>query len=274
MSKIVLVTGASAGFGIAIVKTLVADGYQVIACARRFDKLQELQAELGQDKVYPLQMDVAQPKAIDAALASLPEQWRAIDVLVNNAGLALGLDKAYEADFTDWMTMINTNIVGLIYLTRQVLPDMVKRNSGLIINLGSTAGTVPYQAQMFTGHQKPLLNNSPSIYERTLQVQKSACLILNQACAKEQNFQMCALREMMSELPNSTKEHMLFNLRILLTRYLGLPASLSTLISIASKSCLFHRHLVRSPFIATNQSSNTFLASQGGVFSYHSIRKR
>ena len=91
MSKIVLVTGASAGFGIAIVKTLVADGYQVIACARRFDKLQELQAELGQDKVYPLQMDVAQPKAIDAALASLPEQWRAIDVLVNNAGLALSL---------------------------------------------------------------------------------------------------------------------------------------------------------------------------------------
>ena len=154
MSKIVLVTGASAGFGIAIVKTLVADGYQVIACARRFDKLQELQAELGQDKVYPLQMDVAQPKAIDAALDSLPEQWRAIDVLVNNAGLALGLDKAYEADFTDWMTMINTNIVGLIYLTRQVLPDMVKRNSGLIINLGSTAGTVPYPGANVYGASK------------------------------------------------------------------------------------------------------------------------
>ena len=142
MSKIVLVTGASAGFGIAIVKTLVADGYQVIACARRFDKLQELQAELGQDKVYPLQMDVAQPKAIDAALTSLPEQWRAIDVLVN------------EADFTDWMTMINTNIVGLIYLTRQVLPYMVKRNSGLIINLGSTAGTVPYPGANVYGASK------------------------------------------------------------------------------------------------------------------------
>src|SRR5699024_9819719 len=114
MSKIVLVTGASAGFGIAIVKTLVADGYQVIAYACRFYKLQELQVELGQDKVYPLQMYVAQPKAIYATLISLHEQWRVIDVLVNNAGMALGLDKAYEADFTDWITMINTNIIGLI----------------------------------------------------------------------------------------------------------------------------------------------------------------
>ena len=120
MTKIALVTGAAAGRGKAIVKKLVADGYQVIASARRLEKLQSLQAELGSDKVYPLQMDVSEPKLIDQALASLPETWQHIDLLVNNAGLALGLDKAYEADFTDWMTMINTNIVGLDYLTRQV----------------------------------------------------------------------------------------------------------------------------------------------------------
>lgn len=154
MTKIALVTGASAGFGKAIVKKLVADGYQVIASARRLEKLQSLQAELGSDKVYPLQMDVSEPKLIDQALASLPETWQHIDLLVNNAGLALGLDKAYEADFTDWMTMINTNIVGLVYLTRQVLPDMVKHNSGMIINLGSTSGTIPYPGANVYGASK------------------------------------------------------------------------------------------------------------------------
>lgn len=154
MTKIALVTGASAGFGKAIVKKLVADGYQVIASARRLEKLQSLQSELGSDKVYPLQMDVSEQELIDQALASLPEAWQQIDLLVNNAGLALGLDKAYEADFTDWMTMINTNIVGLTYLTRQVLPDMVKRNSGMIINLGSTAGTIPYPGANVYGASK------------------------------------------------------------------------------------------------------------------------
>lgn len=117
MSKIALVTGASAGFGKAIVEKLVSDGYRVIASARRLEKLQSLQAALGEQNVYPLQMDVSQTQAIDEALASLPKEWREIDILVNNAGLALGLDKAYEADFSDWLTMINTNIVGLTYLT-------------------------------------------------------------------------------------------------------------------------------------------------------------
>ncbi|TDE75575.1 SDR family oxidoreductase [Streptococcus vicugnae] len=154
MTKIALVTGASAGFGRAIVKKLVEDGYQVIASARRLEKLQSLQDELGKDKVYPLQMDVSDTQLIDQALASLPEAWQHIDLLVNNAGLALGLDKAFEADFADWMTMINTNIVGLVYLTRQVLPDMVKRNSGMVINLGSTAGTIPYPGANVYGASK------------------------------------------------------------------------------------------------------------------------
>ncbi len=154
MTKIALVTGASAGFGKAIVKKLVSDGYRVIASARRLEKLQSLQAEFGEDKVYPLQMDVSQTDLIDQALASLPEDWKQIDLLVNNAGLALGLDKAYEAEISDWMTMINTNIVGLVYLTRQILPSMVKRNSGMIINLGSTAGTIPYPGANIYGASK------------------------------------------------------------------------------------------------------------------------
>ena len=154
MSKIALVTGASAGFGKAIVENLVADGYRVIASARRLEKLQDLQINLGKDTVYPLQMDISQIQAIDEALTSLPQDWREIDILINNAGLALGLDKAYEADFSDWMTMINTNIVGLTYLTRQILPDMVKRNDGMIINLGSTAGIVPYPGANIYGASK------------------------------------------------------------------------------------------------------------------------
>ena len=224
MSKIVLVTGASAGFGIAIVKTLVADGYQVIACARRFDKLQELQAELGQDKVYPLQMDVAQPKAIDAAL-------------VNNAGLALGLDKAYEADFTDWMTMINTNIVGLIYLTRQVLPDMVKRNSGLIINLGSTAGTVPYPGANVYGASKAFVKQ----FSLNLRADLAGTKI------RVSNIEpgLCEGTEFSN------------------VRFKGDDERVAKLYEGA--------HAIQPEDIARTVS---WIASQGGVFSYHSIRKR
>ncbi|SDB04970.1 NADP-dependent 3-hydroxy acid dehydrogenase YdfG [Streptococcus henryi] len=154
MKKVALVTGASAGFGKAIVEKLVSDGFQVVAAARRLEKLQSLQAELGRESVYPLQMDITKTDQVDAALASLPDEWKAIELLVNNAGLALGLDKAYEADFSDWMTMINTNIVGLTYLTRQLLPQMVKKNSGMVINLGSTAGTVPYPGANVYGASK------------------------------------------------------------------------------------------------------------------------
>lgn len=154
MKKVALVTGASAGFGKAIVEKLVSDGFQVVAVARRLEKLQSLQAELGRESVYPLQMDITKTDQVDAALASLPDEWKAIELLVNNAGLALGLDKAYEADFSDWMTMINTNIVGLTYLTRQLLPQMVKKNSGMVINLGSTAGTVPYPGANVYGASK------------------------------------------------------------------------------------------------------------------------
>lgn len=148
-----MVTGASAGFGAAICRRLVADGFAVIGAARRLEKLQELEVELGPD-FYPLVMDVTSRSSVDSALESLPETWSQIDYLVNNAGLALGLDPAYRADFEDWMTMIETNIIGLTYLTRKVLPQMVARDRGYILNLGSTAGTVPYPGANVYGASK------------------------------------------------------------------------------------------------------------------------
>ncbi|MEX2783925.1 SDR family oxidoreductase [Streptococcus sp. H49] len=154
MVKTALVTGASAGFGKAIAEKLTADGYKVIGAARRWDRLQALRDELGEGCFFPLQMDISKTQEIDQALASLPQDWQTVDLLVNNAGLALGLDKAYEADFKDWQTMIQTNIIGLTYLTRQILPQMVERNAGLIINLGSTAGTVPYPGGNVYGASK------------------------------------------------------------------------------------------------------------------------
>ena len=143
MAETILVTGASAGFGQAICRHLIADGHRVIGAARRIEKLQALYEELG-EAFYPLQMDVTDFTQVDQALASLPKAWEQIDVLVNNAGLALGLAPAHEAEIADWLTMIQTNIIGLTYLTRQIFPQMVERNDGYVINMGSTAGTVPY----------------------------------------------------------------------------------------------------------------------------------
>ena len=139
----ILVTGASAGFGKATCTAFVKAGYRVIGAARRLEKLQELKAQLG-DNFYPLQMDVSKTAEIDTALSQLPQEWQQIDALINNAGLALGLEPAHQVNFDDWLTMIQTNIIGLTYLTRQILPQMVERNHGHIINLGSIAGTYPY----------------------------------------------------------------------------------------------------------------------------------
>ena len=140
---LVLVTGASAGFGEATCRLLVQKGHKVIGAARRLERLQALQQELG-DAFLPISMDVSDLSGIDSALQNLPVEWQNIDVLVNNAGLALGLEPADKADFADWLTMINTNIIGLTYLTRQVLPGMDARGRGHVINLGSVAGTYPY----------------------------------------------------------------------------------------------------------------------------------
>lgn len=149
----VLVTGASSGFGKAICQKLIADGYKVIGAARRVDKLSELARQLD-DNFLPFQLDVTKKDAVENLLLSLPDKFKPIDILINNAGLALGMEPAYEANYADWEIMVNTNIIGLIHLTRIILPEMVKRNSGYIINLGSTAGNYAYQGGNVYGASK------------------------------------------------------------------------------------------------------------------------
>ena len=140
---IVFITGASSGFGAEMARTFVKNGHQVVISARRTDRLEALAAELGENAL-PIALDVTDPASIADALALLPQSWRQIDVLINNAGLALGTKPAHEAPLEDWETMIGTNCTGLVRLTRAVLPAMVERGSGLVINLGSVAGHYPY----------------------------------------------------------------------------------------------------------------------------------
>ncbi|MGV7210139.1 SDR family NAD(P)-dependent oxidoreductase [Oxalobacteraceae bacterium A2-2] len=140
---IVFITGASAGFGAAMARAFVQAGHKVLLSARRLDRLQALAAELG-EAAYPLELDVTQQESIPAALAALPAEWQDIDVLVNNAGLALGVTPAHTSSLADWNTMIATNCAGLVAVTHAVLPGMVARNTGTIINLGSVAGETPY----------------------------------------------------------------------------------------------------------------------------------
>ncbi|MDE1183411.1 bifunctional NADP-dependent 3-hydroxy acid dehydrogenase/3-hydroxypropionate dehydrogenase YdfG [Paraburkholderia sp.] len=140
---IVFVTGASAGFGAAIARAFVNGGHKVVATARRKDRLDALAAELG-DALLPVELDVRDNASIEKAVASLPADFAAIDLLVNNAGLALGLEPAQRASLDDWTTMIDTNCTGLVQVTRALLPGMVERNRGHVVNLGSVAGTYPY----------------------------------------------------------------------------------------------------------------------------------
>ena len=139
----VLITGASAGFGKALAERLVANGHRVIGCARRLDKLNALADTLG-EAFLPVVMDVSDTATIPQIIADLPANFSQIDVLVNNAGLALGTEPAQNANLDDWMRMTDTNIKGLMAVTHAVLPAMVARDSGYIINVGSIAGSWPY----------------------------------------------------------------------------------------------------------------------------------
>ena len=140
---IVFITGATAGFGAAMARTFVRNGHKVLISGRREDRLQALSAELGA-AARPLVLDVTDKASIKAALDSLPAEWQQIDVLINNAGLALGVTPAHESSLEDWDTMIATNCSGLVAMTRAILPAMVARGSGTVINLGSVAGDTPY----------------------------------------------------------------------------------------------------------------------------------
>ena len=153
MKKTCFVTGATAGFGKAISRHLIAQGHTVIACGRRADRLESLRAELGSN-LHPLVFDIQSKEAVIEAINQLPSALKAIDVLINNAGMAKGLAKAQAANLDDWEQMISTNINGLLYVTHQILPGMVERNRGLIINMGSTAGTWPYEGANIYGASK------------------------------------------------------------------------------------------------------------------------
>jgi hypothetical protein len=145
--KIVLVTGASSGIGRATALAFAHEGARLLLCARRLERLQELKQALldtGAPEVHVFELDVQSRAVVEKAIGELPLEWREIDVLVNNAGLSRGLSKLYEDDPENWEEMIDTNIKGLLYVTRAVVPGMVSRGRGHVINLGSTAGYITY----------------------------------------------------------------------------------------------------------------------------------
>ena len=143
--KTIFITGASAGFGAACARMFATEGNRLILTARRIEPLLKLQEELSATtEVHIIPLDVSDRLAVQGAIESLPERFRCIDILLNNAGLALGLEPAHQVDLDDWETMVDTNIKGVMYCTRFVLPGMVARNRGHIINISSTAAAWPY----------------------------------------------------------------------------------------------------------------------------------
>lgn len=148
MTPTIIITGATSGIGRSCAEKFAAQGYRLIITGRRQDRLAELQAKLQKDhgtELLPLCFDIQDKAAVFAAIASLPAEWQQVDILLNNAGLALGRDFFDEADMDDWETMLQTNVNGLLYATKAVLPLMTARKQGHIINIGSTAGKEVYE---------------------------------------------------------------------------------------------------------------------------------
>ena len=148
MDKIILITGATSGIGEACAKKFAAAGYNLIITGRRAERLQQLKTdiEVGNPiQILPLQFDVQDRKAVEAAFASLPAKWQNISILLNNAGLAAGRDSFEDANMDDWETMLNTNVHGLLYVSKAVVPLMVAQKKGHIVNMGSIAGKEVYQ---------------------------------------------------------------------------------------------------------------------------------
>jgi len=156
-TRTVFVTGASAGFGVAIARRFVATGARVIVCARRADRLTGLAAELG-TAVHAIELDVRDQASVERAIGALPPPFAEIDVLVNNAGLAKGLEPAQRAELDDWDEMIDTNCKGLVYTTHAILPGMVARGRGHVINIGSVAGSYPYPGGNVYGASKAFVH--------------------------------------------------------------------------------------------------------------------
>ncbi|HGH6940794.1 TPA: SDR family NAD(P)-dependent oxidoreductase [Neisseria meningitidis] len=192
----VLITGASAGFGEAMCRAFVGAGYRVIGAARRADRLQALADELGA-LFYPLEMDVSRRESVENALNGIPDEFSDIDCLINNAGLALGLDTADKADFEDWETMIQTNVLGLTFLTRKILPQMVERGGGYVMNLGSIAGNYAYAGSNVYGATKAFVRQfSLNLRARSWRIKISALPISSRVCAAIRSFPTCASKAM------------------------------------------------------------------------------
>ncbi len=153
-NKTILITGATSGFGRGTARRCVSEGARVIITGRRQERLDELVKELGATHCHALNFDVRNKDDIDTALASLPPEWSDIDILINNAGLALGANPAQDALLSDWETMVDTNIKGLLYVTRAILPGMIARNTGHIVNVGSMSGNYPYPGSNTYGGTK------------------------------------------------------------------------------------------------------------------------
>ncbi|WP_164019810.1 SDR family NAD(P)-dependent oxidoreductase [Pyxidicoccus trucidator] len=153
----VLITGATAGFGLAITRRFIQDGARVIATGRRTERLEAMRAELG-ERLLPVTLDITDREAVERAVRALPAEFAEVDVLVNNAGLALGLDLAQSARVEDWDTMVDTNVKGLLYCTHAVLPGMVARNRGHIVNMGSIAAEFPYPGGNVYGATKAFVH--------------------------------------------------------------------------------------------------------------------
>lgn len=157
MTQTILITGATSGFGRATARRFHADGWQVIVTGRRAERLDALAAELGGERVHALAFDMRDEDAMRAALDALPEAFRGIDVLVNNAGLALGTAPAQRADLAQWKQMIDTNVTALATLTHALLPTLIARR-GVIINISSVAATYPYTGGNVYGGTKAFVS--------------------------------------------------------------------------------------------------------------------
>jgi 3-hydroxy acid dehydrogenase/malonic semialdehyde reductase len=155
---IVFVTGATSGFGAAIARRFARAGHVIIAAGRRTDRLAALEAELGRDVVLTLPLDVRDRQAVERAIAGLPPERAAVDLLVNNAGLARGLEPAQRASLDDWEEMVDANVKGLMTVTHAVLPGMVARDRGHVVNIGSTAASWPYPGSNVYGATKAFVH--------------------------------------------------------------------------------------------------------------------
>ena len=156
--KTALITGATAGIGQATTRLLVENGWRVIGTGRRQERLDALKEELGADRFLGLAFDITDDAARDAAIDGLPEEWRGIDLLVNNAGLAKGLNPAQDADLDDWQTMIDTNVTAMVRLTRKMLPGLIERK-GALVNIGSVAGSYVYPGGNVYAGSKAFVNH-------------------------------------------------------------------------------------------------------------------